>query len=404
MSISPAKLALFIGLPASFLLLALFGWGVAEYLALFKDDPLEGGPIVVNEQVVADKPTSVPYKIERVVEGLAIPWDIAFTSDTRWLVSERTGAIRVIENGALSKEPLLTFADVSTSDEEGLMGLALHPDYGTRNTLVYACYATPKNDGLIARVVRFSDLGETTSDPDVIIDDIPAARFHAGCRLAFGPDGFLYISTGDATEANIAQDPESLGGKILRVHSDGQPADDNIARDSLVWSLGHRNPQGLAFQPNTGALYATEHGPSIFDGPAGGDEVNLIEKGGNYGWPVVSHEESAEGFRDPLLVFTPAVAPGGATFYGGDVFPQFTSDLFFAALKGEGIIRIVFDPDNPSKIAQYEELAGIDVGRIRDIAEGPDGYLYLLTSNTDGRGDPRNGDDSIYRLVPSTNE
>lgn len=403
MNISRKKLAMVIGIPILLLVLAIGGWWTADYLALFKDDVLDEGPVVVDEQVVADKPSTVNYKVERVLGDLEIPWDIAFTSESRWLITERTGAVRVIENGKLIEEPLVSFPDVSTIDEEGLMGLVLHPDYGDRNTLVYACYAAPKEDVLVARVVRFSDLGDTTSTPDVIVDDIPAAKYHAGCRLAFGPDGFLYISTGDATDKDIAQDPESLGGKILRVHSDGQPAADNIARDSRVWSLGHRNPQGLAFQPNTGALFATEHGPTIRDGPAGGDEINYIEKGGNYGWPIVSHEESAEGYRDPLLVFTPAVAPAGATFYTGEVFPQFTNDMFFATLAGEGIIRVVFDPDDPTKIAQYENLEDIDVGRIRDVAEGPDGYIYFMTSNTDGRGDPRDGDDSLYRLVPDIN-
>jgi glucose/arabinose dehydrogenase len=155
----------------------------------------------------------------------------------------------------------------------------------------------------------------------------------------------------------------------------------------------------LAWNNETGQLYETEHGPSVFDGPAGGDEVNLIVAGGNYGWPLVSHDGILEGATSPLLTFTPAEAPGSAMFYSGSAFPQYANKLFFGALRGAGIVVVEFARDNPEKVISYEKL-DVDVGRVRDVVEGPDGYIYFTTSNRDGRGNVRDGDDKIYRLVP----
>ena len=386
---------------AIFLLTVLVGtivWAI-DYFALFKADQLADGPVIVDQAAVPKESQVVPYSVERVVTGLEVPWSLVFTSNDRWLVSERKGTIRVVEDGVLQAVPLITFEGVSTQSEEGLMGLALDPDYA-ENKLVYACYAAIEGDGLADRIVRFEDMGDSTTQPQVILDDIPAARFHAGCRLGFGPDGKLYITTGDATDKDIAQDIDSLGGKILRVNSDGSIPDDNPFEDSAIWSLGHRNPQGIAWQPGTDQLFATEHGPSGNDGPAGGDEVNIIEKGANYGWPIVSHEETDEQFVSPLLVFTPAVAPSGATFYSGSALPQFTGDLFFTGLRGEALVRVVFSTSDPSKVAQFEKLPDVNVGRIRDVVEGPGEAIYFMTSNRDGRGDVRDGDDAIYRIVP----
>jgi glucose/arabinose dehydrogenase len=167
---------------------------------------------------------------------------------------------------------------------------------------------------------------------------------------------------------------------------------------SYVYSYGHRNSQGLAWNQENGELYATEHGPSIFDGPAGGDEINHILPGENYGWPLVSHKEKKEGTEKPMLLFTPAVAPGGATFYNGTKIPQFTGQLFFAGLKGEGVYAVDIDENDPNDVKSYEKLSEVDFGRIRDIVEGPDESLYFLTSNRDGRGKPSQGDDKIYRI------
>ncbi len=281
------------------------------------------------------------------------------------------------------------------------MGLALDPDYSV-NKLLYACYAYSRGGSLIDRVVRFVDHGSSAGPQHIVIDGIPAALNHAGCRLGFGPkDHKLYVTTGDATNRSNPQNLGSLGGKILRVNGNGSIPSDNPFAHSPVWTLGHRNPQGIAWQPGTNQLYETEHGPTAgVDGAPGGDEVNIIIKGHNYGWPIVSHNETDKRFVTPLLVFTPAIAPSGATFYTSDVLPQFKNNLLFAALKGSGVYRVIFDTKNRAKIIVDKKIPDINVGRVRDVEQGPDGALYILTSNRDGRGTVRRGDDHVYRIAP----
>lgn len=343
----------------------------------------------------------VAYRVEEVTGGLEVPWGIAFTSPTRILVTERPGRIRIIENGVLDPEPLHTFTQVSSDGEEGLMSLTLHPEYAS-NRFVYTAFAYQGAAGMQVDVVRFKDLptqageGDSISDITPIVSNIPAARFHAGAELAFGPDGKLYITTGDATDRELAQELDSLAGKILRVNDDGSIPSDNPFPDSPLWSYGHRNPQGIAWN-SAGEMYETEHGPSGFDGPGGGDEINKIEKGGNYGWPLVSHEKAREGTISPLLVFTPAEAPASAMIYSGKLFPQFKDNLFFGALRGENLMRVTL---NDGKATGFERLFHEEYGRIREVTEGPDGAIYFTTSNRDGRGDPAESDDRIFRIVP----
>lgn len=344
------------------------------------------------------KPTSVAYKVEEVASNLFVPWSIVFTSNDRFLVTERSGAVRVFENGALQPAALATFQEAATGGEEGLMGLAKDPSYKD-NKYLYACLATETGGTMHDKVVRFKDT-PGGSERSTILDNIPAAQYHAGCRIKFGPDGKLYITTGDATDRTIAQSKNSLGGKILRINNDGSIPADNPFSGSAIWSYGHRNPQGLDWQPGTNALIATEHGPSGFDGPGGGDEVNFIDKGANYGWPLVSHTDTRNGTIAPLLVFTPAVAPGSGMFYRGETIPQFTGNYFFGELKGEGLHRIVFDKTDAHKITSHDRVAEVAFGRIREVAESPDGKIYLTTSNRDGRGTVRSGDDRIYRITP----
>lgn len=347
--------------------------------------------------------SSVAYTVTPVVQNLNVPWSIVFTSKDRWLVSERSGSVRVIENNTLAAQPLITF-NASSKSEEGLMGMALDPDYAT-NKLVYACYAYASGGKLVDRVVKFEDKGTGAGSPTTVIDDIPAAVNHAGCRLSFGPaDKKLYITTGDATNKANAQSQSSLAGKILRINSDGSIPSDNPFAGSAIWTLGHRNSQGLAWQPKTNQLYATEHGPTA-GGDAligGGDELNRIVKGANYGWPVVSHDKTDARFVTPLITATPAIAPAGATFYTGTLLPQFKNNLLFAGLKGEGIYRVIFDAKDNQKIGTYQKISDISVGRVRDIQQGPDGALYIMTSNTDGRGTARAGDDVVYRIAPQS--
>lgn len=341
----------------------------------------------------------VPYVVETVAENLSVPWSILFTKPSRMLVTERNGTIRRIEHDVLQQEPLIQFSEVSSNGEEGLMGLTKDPDYDTNNYL-YTAYAYTKNGDLVVKVVRLIDQGDTALVDQTLLDNIPAAKNHAGTRLAFGPDNKLYVTTGDASKRHIAQDLESLGGKILRLNADGTIPTDNPFLGSFVYSYGHRNPQGIAWDPATGQMYETEHGPSTFDGPPGGDEINKIVSGGNYGWPLVSHTKSQQGFIDPLHVYTPAVAPASAMVYSGSVFPQFTQHLFFGGLIGTGLYHAQIDPDNPDAVASLGKLSDVTLGRIREVVEGPDGYIYFSTSNRDGRGKPTGQDDRILRLAP----
>jgi len=371
---------------------------VNRYLALYVPNAVKTGEVVVvapdeYESFQNTEPESVAFRTEVVATGLTIPWSIVFESDSHVYITERTGAVREIVDGVLSPQPLYTFT-VSQTGEEGLMGMAINPS----DSSFYFCYAYDTNSGIADKVVRLTKREGKLTDETVILDSIPAAQYHAGCRLAFGPDTKLYITTGDATKGDIAQDLNSLGGKILRVNADGSIPGDNPFPNSPIWSYGHRNPQGIAWSSN-GILYETEHGPSGFDGPGGGDEVNIIKKGANYGWPLVSHDNTREGTEAPKLTFTPAFAPASGMVYTGTLFPQFRNNFFFGGIKGEGIMRVMFDSNNTDIVA-YEKLDSGDWGRIRDVAESPDGTIYFSTSNRDGRGKVLEGDDKIISIVP----
>lgn len=345
---------------------------------------------------------AVQFRVETVVGGLQVPWSISFAPDNRIIFTERPGRVRVIENGRLRPEPLAIISDVESRSESGLMGLTLHPQFAS-NRFLYLAYAyNSGGDGQRVRVVRFRETGTSLVDRKLIIENIPAAQFHAGCRLRFGPDDKLYITTGDATEPQTAQKLDSLGGKILRLNDDGTIPSDNPfvnQKDARpeIWSYGHRNPQGLDYQPGSNLFVETEHGPSGGDAPGGGDEVNIIEKGKNYGWPIVHHKDSRAGLESPLLEYTPAIAPASGMFYRGGAFPQFRGNYFFGNLRGQTIIRVVLDG---RRVVSQERLLEKQYGRIRDVAEGPDGAIYFSTSNRDGRGSPASDDDRILKLVP----
>jgi len=353
-------------------------------------------------------PAETPkFRVETVATNLEVVWSIVFAPDDRMFFTERPGRVRIIEKGKLRAAPFFTIPDVEPSGESGLMGMTLHPQFA-ENHFVYLAYAYRENGDQRVRVARYRETGETMIDAKTIIEGIPAARYHSGTRLKFGPDAKLYITTGDATKQSQAQKLDNLGGKTLRLNDDGTvPADNPFAGQTgarpEIWTYGHRNAQGMDFQPETGLMFQTEHGPSIIDGVSlfkrtGGDEVNVVEKGKNYGWAKISHKTRREGMETPIVEYSPAVAPSSGMFYRGALFPQFKGNFFFGALKGEAIIRLVLEG---RRVVSQERLVEETYGRIREIAEAVDGSIYFSTSNRDGRGDPAREDDRILRIVPT---
>lgn len=366
---------------------------------------LAGNEIVTTESININENgensvTETKFKVETVASGLEVPWGFAFLPDGNMLFTERPGRVRLIEKGNLRQEPIFSVPDVEPSGESGLMDISLHPKFA-ENKFVYLAYAY-RGDGKQVKIVRYKFTGNNLTEPKTIIENIPASPNHAGTRCRFGPDGKLYITTGDATSREIAQKMNSLGGKTLRLNDDGTIPQDNpfvSQKDARpeIWTFGHRNAQGLSWQPGSGLMFQTEHGPSGFDGEGGGDEVNIVERGKNYGWAEISHKETRSGLESPLLEYTPACAPASGMFYNGAAFPAFKGNFFFGCLRGTRIIRVTLNGRNV--VAQEDMLKGV-YGRIREMAEGPDGFIYFSTSNRDGRGSPANDDDRILRLVP----
>ncbi len=333
-------------------------------------------------------------KVETVAENLKIPWSIAWTPDGMIFFTERDGNLRTIQNGIVS-EPIFS-VDVG-GVEGGLLGIALDPNY-SENHYIYLYYTY--NDFLSTKnkVVRYVESNLSLSEDKILIDEIPGGPFHDGGRIKFGPDGKLYITTGDAANADLAQDKSSIAGKILRINSDGTIPEDNPFSGSPIYSIGHRNPQGLDWD-SSGRLVVTEHGPSGFYGVAQ-DEINLIEPGLNYGWPDIIGPQTREGMVTPILnTGDDPWAPSGSDFYDGDKIPQWSGKYFVATLRGAHLHMIDFDLEN-NKVVSNQKLFDGEFGRLRDVATGPDGYLYILTSNKDGRGYPQVNDDRILRIVP----
>ena len=353
------------------------------------------------DEVFATGDKNNKFRVETVATGLEVPWAFVWLPSGDILVTERPGRVRIIEKGVLRAEPVFTVPDVEPSSESGLMDVSVHPEFA-KNNLVYLAYSYRK-DGKQDKVVRYKFTGGKLVEDRVIIENIPSAANHAGMRARFGPDKKLYITTGDATDWNLAQKLDSLAGKTLRLNDDGTVPQDNPfvktqgARGE-IWSYGHRNAQGLAWQPASGLMFQTEHGPSGFEGRGGGaDEVNIVERAKNYGWPTIWGTRTQAGLEAPLLEYTPSCAPASGAFYNGDKFAAFKGNFFLGCLRGTRIVRVVLDG---RKVVSQGNLLEKTYGRIREIEEGPDGYIYFSTSNRDGRGSPAKEDDRILRIVP----
>jgi glucose/arabinose dehydrogenase len=321
-----------------------------------------------------------------VATDLEVPWGLAFLPGGDALVTERdTGRLLRVDGAGNVREVQTLPAD--GVGEGGLLGIALSSDYED-DGLVYAYYSTATDN----RVVRFV-LGE---EPEPILTGIPVAPYHNGGRISFGPDGMLYVGTGDAGETASSQDTGSLGGKILRIAPDGSVPEDNpLGPNNPTYSYGHRNVQGLAWD-GSGRLYATEFGQDLYD------EVNLIQPGDNYGWPEVEGAGGEPEYVDPISTFTTAEAsPSGATILTDGDIPQWEGDFFMAALRGERLWRLELAENGT--VSGTEQLLRGEAGRLRHVAQAPDGSLWVLTSNRDGRGEPTTGDDRILRLGPAGN-
>jgi quinoprotein glucose dehydrogenase len=335
---------------------------------------------------------------------------LQFAPDGRLFLTEKTGSIRTVApGGRLDPAPWATVPTVRDGGEGGLMGLALHPDF-PREPWVYVMYTTYAGATRVNRVVRFREANGRGTGEEPVVDDLPSALNHNGGRIVFGPDRMLYVSAGDAYHPMAAQDLASRSGAILRVTPEGRVPPDNPFPGSPVWARGLRNPNGLAFQPRTRTLFAGDHGPtSEWGAPRimDRDELNVIRKGANYGWPLVVAAAKQPDLVDPILAWIPSTPPGALLFYDADLLAAFKGDLFYSSLTGQALLRIRFqDPASPDRVTAVERWfntgpRGTSVyGRLRALTTGPDGAIYLGTSNRDGRGFPNSGDDKVLRIVP----
>ena len=282
--------------------------------------------------------------------------------------------------------------------EGGLLGIELDPHF-LENARVYLYYTYEEGGRRWNRISRFTETGDELTDEAVLLDRIPAGDFHNGGRIKFGPDGMLYATTGETFRGEMAQSLDNLGGKILRMNPDGTVPGDNPFPGSLIYSYGNRNPQGLAWHPESGDLYSTEHGPSGENLRFAHDEINIIEPGSNYGWPYVVGDGDDPMYVNPIYhTGTTTWAPSGAAFHDGSRYPRWSNRLLIATLRGKHLRIVTLNPDGTG-VESTTALYGGTLGRIRDVAQGPDGYIYLCTSNRDGRGDPSEEDDLIVRIV-----
>jgi glucose/arabinose dehydrogenase len=333
------------------------------------------------------------FRLVRLVEGLEQPWSVAFLPDGRMLVTEKAGRLRVVENGRLLPQPVGGLPQVTVHGQGGLHDVAVHPDFG-RNSLVYLAYAARGADGVGTELARGRLAGQRLEDVQVLFRQSPKGNRgqHFGGRIVLDRAGYLYLTLGDRGEMPRAQRPDDHAGSVIRLHDDGRVPKDNPFAGKPGWkpekfTLGNRNMQGAALHPGTGALWTHEHGPQ------GGDEVNIIRAGANYGWPVITYGvnyglgtrigegTSKPGMEQPIHYWVPSIAPSGMAFYTGERFPRWKGSLFVGALRDRMLVRLQLDGD---RVVKEERLLQNAVGRIRDVRAAPDGYLYLLTDDSAG--------------------
>lgn len=341
----------------------------------------------------------VDVRAETVVSGLETPWGIAFLPTGEMLVTERAGRVRLVRNGQLQPKAVANI-NVTESGEGGLLGIATHPDFA-ENRLFYLYYTADKNGSRVNRVERWqlaSDRLSATSDR-MILDDIPVALYHNGGRLRFGPDGMLYVGTGDARKPEISQDEDSLAGKILRLTPEGEVPPDNPVAGSPVFITGVRNTQGFDWPDDTGVIWVTDHGPSGELGKTGRDRVSVARAGDNLGWPNNSGCDTDPQSVTPSLSWRQAVPPGGAAIYTGDAIPEWKGSLIIGTLGSEHLHRVAFNPKSPQQVQQHEVYLNGGEGRLREVIMSPDGELYVTTSNCDGRGSCPPEQDKILRIT-----
>ena len=322
--------------------------------------------------------------VQILATNLEQPWAVDIADD-RIFITEKTGKIRVVQSDELLEEPLATLRPADVFDG-GLLGLAVHPDFKNNHFLyVYLTYEEEGN--LWNKIIRITESENKLIDATTILDKIPGSKFSNGGVLKFGPDNMLYVATGAGSDSSHeSQNLDSLAGKILRLNDDGSIPSDNPFSDSLVYSYGHSNPKGMAWN-SIGSLYVTELGPTK------NDEINLIEAGKNYGWP--DHQCSGdEEAMDAIACYDPAIEPGGIVFYSGNQL-EFKSDMIMASMKPENLDRMKINTEG----IEYQKSILSGLGRIRDVIEGPEGYLYIITSNTDGKAFPNIDDDKLVRII-----
>jgi len=333
------------------------------------------------------------FRVVQVVKGLEQPWSLAFLPDGRMLVTEKAGRLRVVNGGRLEPEPIGGLPQVTVHGQGGLHDVVLHPQF-EKNQLVYLAYAARGADGVGTELARGRLAGNRLEEVQVLFRQSPKGRSgnHFGGRIVFDRAGYVYLTLGDRGEMPRAQKPDDHAGSVIRLHDDGRVPQDNPFVGKTPWkpekfTLGNRNMQGAALHPQTGVLWTHEHGPQ------GGDEVNIMRAGANYGWPVITYGvnygigtkigegTSKPGMEQPLHYWVPSIAPSGMAFYQGDRFPRWKGNLFVGALRDQMLVRLQLDG---TKVVKEERLLRNVLGRVRDVRAGPDGLIYLLTDDSDG--------------------